>query len=72
MKGIIVFFSGLIAILYLLNIGLGIIEIIPDNETMPTITMIRLILFQKSSRLIACSNFSANEKSSIPLDTSEG
>ena len=31
MKGIIVFFSGLIAILYLLNIGLGFIELIPDN-----------------------------------------
>ncbi len=31
MKGIIVFFFGLIAILYLLNIGAGIIELIPDN-----------------------------------------
>ncbi len=31
MKGIIVFFFGLIAILYLLNIGAGVIELIPDN-----------------------------------------
>ncbi len=31
MKGIIVFCFGLIAILYLLNIGAGIIELIPDN-----------------------------------------
>ncbi len=31
MKGLIVFFFGLIAILYLLNIGAGIVELIPDN-----------------------------------------
>lgn len=31
MKGIVVFFMGIIALLYLLNIGVGIIELIPDN-----------------------------------------
>ena len=31
MKGVIVFFFGLISILYLLNIGIGIFELIPDN-----------------------------------------
>lgn len=31
MKGILVFLMGIIALLYLLNIGVGIIELIPDN-----------------------------------------
>ncbi len=31
MKGFIVFCIGVIALLYLLNIGMGLIEIIPDN-----------------------------------------
>ncbi len=31
MKGIIVFCLGVIAVLYLLNIGVGVIELIPDN-----------------------------------------
>ncbi|OGU54416.1 MAG: hypothetical protein A2V66_10805 [Ignavibacteria bacterium RBG_13_36_8] len=31
MKGVIVFCLGVISILYLLNIGVGIIELIPDN-----------------------------------------
>ncbi|MBN2267406.1 MAG: hypothetical protein JW725_03645 [Candidatus Babeliaceae bacterium] len=31
LKGIIVFCLGLISILYLLNIGAGVIELIPDN-----------------------------------------
>lgn len=31
MKGLLVFFLGIIAIMYLLNIGIGFIELIPDN-----------------------------------------
>ncbi len=31
MKGILVFCLGIIAVLYLLNIGVGVIELIPDN-----------------------------------------
>lgn len=31
MKGIAVFSMGIVALLYLLNIGVGIIELIPDN-----------------------------------------
>ena len=31
MKKLLVFFLGIIAIMYLLNIGIGFIELIPDN-----------------------------------------
>ena len=31
MRGIIVFCLGVVAVLYLLNIGVGVIELIPDN-----------------------------------------
>jgi len=31
MKGLLVFFLGIIAIMYLLNMGIGFIELIPDN-----------------------------------------
>jgi hypothetical protein len=31
MKGLLVFFLGIIAIMYLLNIEIGFIELIPDN-----------------------------------------
>jgi len=31
MKGLLVFFLGIIAFMYFLNIGMGFIELIPDN-----------------------------------------
>ena len=31
MKGVMVFFLGIIALMYFLNIGMGFIELIPDN-----------------------------------------
>ena len=31
MKGLLVIFLGIIALMYLLNIGMGFIELIPDN-----------------------------------------